>query len=737
MNIWGLAGAAVIGGVAVASAGVLTGVIEVPYSIQIAPKNPPAPAPEPVAEAPQAQAETPAATPVAQPAKPLPVAQTAAVTPPRPRPRPVTVKPAPSPIPVASAPYQANQPTGDIDYFFDALAPYGQWVADRAYGYVFVPDRRGAGWRPYQEGQWVWTDDYGWYWQSNEPFGWATYHYGRWDYSPAYGWFWVPGDVWSPAWVTFRTGGGSVGWAPVAPDRKGYAYGMPRRYQPPVAESWVFVDQRAFGGADIGRRAVPIDEIGDYLGRAQDVRRPRWQDGRFYNDPVGRPSQPSREIVYVDQQDDIFEDNRSGRIGVFRPQIDDGNFNRRPDRYVNDVPREDRSLIRQFVPQSGSGTDAVSAALLSVLAPAERQTLDDSRQQDGGAWQAEINRLNAEKAALVEQQRQASASRQTEIDAAVKKAEAERQAQQDQLRKEREARAQSVLEKVAAEPKPQPPAGQQPPQPDQPQPPRAEPSTPAEPAPPPPAAPAAPSIPPPPPAPASEPAPASPKPPKRERPVEQPASQPQPPAPAAEAAPQPEAVPPAEQPPARPKRQKPAEQAVPPPEPPAPAAEPESPPQPEAAPPGEAAPQPEPPAPAAEPAPQPEAVPPAEERPARPKRQKPPEQAAPQPEAPPPAAEPTPSPEPPAPAAEPAPQPEPAPPAAEPARQPEPPAPAAEPVPQPEAPAPAAEPAPQPEAAPPVGEAPRGERGGERPNKHRESCPEGMVAQPDGGCAAP
>ena len=597
MNIWGLAGAAVIGGVAVASAGVLTGVIEVPYSIQIAPKHQPAPSPEPVAEAPQAEAETPVATPIAQPAQPAPVAETAAVTPPRPRPRPVIAQPAPAPIPVASRPYQASQPTGDIDYFFDALAPYGQWVADRSYGYVFVPDRRGAGWRPYQEGQWVWTDEYGWYWQSNEPFGWATYHYGRWDYRPDYGWFWVPGDVWSPAWVTFRTGGGSVGWAPVAPDRQGYAYGMPRRYQPPVAESWIFVDQRAFGGEDIGRRAAPIDEIGDYLDRAPDVRRPRWQDGRFYNDPVGRPSQPSREIIYVDQQDDIFEDNRGGRIGVFRPQIDDGSFNRRPDRYVNDVPREDRSLINQFVPQNVGGGDALSAALLSVLAPAERQTLDKSRLQDGNAWQDEINRLNAEKAALVEQQRQAAVSRQAEIDAAVKKAEADRQAQQDQLRREREARAQAVLQKVSAEP--QPPAGQQPPPsanpPPQPEkPPRAEPPAPAQPAPAPAPAPVEPSKPapaeatPPPPAPAEAPAPAKPKPPKHEKPAEQPAPQPAPPAPAAEPAPQPEPAPPAAEPPAKPKREKPAEQ---------PAA------------------QPEPQAPAAEPAPQPEAGPPAGEAP--------------------------------------------------------------------------------------------------------------------------
>ena len=42
MKFWGLAGAALAGGVVVASAGVLTGVIDVPYRIQLAPKGEPA-----------------------------------------------------------------------------------------------------------------------------------------------------------------------------------------------------------------------------------------------------------------------------------------------------------------------------------------------------------------------------------------------------------------------------------------------------------------------------------------------------------------------------------------------------------------------------------------------------------------------------------------------------------------------------------------------------------------------
>ena len=31
------------------------------------------------------------------------------------------------------------------------------------------------------------------------------------------GWFWVPGREWGPAWVSWRTGGDSIGWAPIPP----------------------------------------------------------------------------------------------------------------------------------------------------------------------------------------------------------------------------------------------------------------------------------------------------------------------------------------------------------------------------------------------------------------------------------------------------------------------------------------------------------------------------------------
>jgi hypothetical protein len=98
------------------------------------------------------------------------------------------------------------------------LAAHGTWVDVSSYGHCWRPAGVGYGWHPYCSGQWVWTDC-GWYWDSNEPWAWACYHYGYWVYDPELGWVWVPDVDWGPAWVSWRCGGGFIGWAPMAPPR--------------------------------------------------------------------------------------------------------------------------------------------------------------------------------------------------------------------------------------------------------------------------------------------------------------------------------------------------------------------------------------------------------------------------------------------------------------------------------------------------------------------------------------
>jgi hypothetical protein len=68
-------------------------------------------------------------------------------------------------------------------------------------------------------------------------------------YDPVYYWIWVPDVEWAPAWVTWRVGGGYIGWAPRAPVRFGVAVGAPafvfvetRRFEEPVQPSVVVVN---------------------------------------------------------------------------------------------------------------------------------------------------------------------------------------------------------------------------------------------------------------------------------------------------------------------------------------------------------------------------------------------------------------------------------------------------------------------------------------------------------------
>jgi hypothetical protein len=113
-----------------------------------------------------------------------------------------------------------------VDYFYDNLSG-GNWIEVEGYGYGWQPDVavNDQNWRPYADGYWAYTDD-GWTWISYEDFGWATYHYGRWANLADYGWTWFPGEDldWGPAWVSWRTGGDYVGWAPLPPRGPGVVY---------------------------------------------------------------------------------------------------------------------------------------------------------------------------------------------------------------------------------------------------------------------------------------------------------------------------------------------------------------------------------------------------------------------------------------------------------------------------------------------------------------------------------
>jgi hypothetical protein len=129
--------------------------------------------------------------------------------------------------------------------FEAALSPYGTWVDDAALGRVWIPsiDLVGTTFCPYgTKGNWVLTE-YGWTWETEWAWGWAPFHYGRWTTLKGRGWAWVPGTLWGPAWVAWRTGRHYVGWAPLPP--RGIHLGRPIGPRSP----WRFIRAQDLGRA--------------------------------------------------------------------------------------------------------------------------------------------------------------------------------------------------------------------------------------------------------------------------------------------------------------------------------------------------------------------------------------------------------------------------------------------------------------------------------------------------------
>ncbi|HLX63734.1 MAG TPA: DUF6600 domain-containing protein [Planctomycetota bacterium] len=167
---------------------------------------------------------------------------------------------------VAPAPDDQN-----VSFFYEALAPYGEWVSTQDYGWCWHPTGVSieTDWRPYANGgHWVWTDS-GWYWESSYPWGWAPFHYGRWSYDDRYHWVWSPDTTWGPAWVTWRASDDFYGWAPLpygVAFEAGVGFSFHNRHVGfdfdfgLTDRDFAFVPAAAFLEVDIGRRIVPRAE---------------------------------------------------------------------------------------------------------------------------------------------------------------------------------------------------------------------------------------------------------------------------------------------------------------------------------------------------------------------------------------------------------------------------------------------------------------------------------------------
>jgi hypothetical protein len=176
-----------------------------------------------------------------------------------------------------------------INYFYDNLNG-GNWYEVADYGYVWQPDvATNSNWRPYTDGYWAYTD-VGWTWVSYEDFGWATYHYGRWARLDDYGWVWVPGYEWGPAWVSWRTGGDYVGWAPLPPaggrevvyESQPIDYRVDAEYDIGPAY-YNFIDVRYIGEPVLRDRIFDYNQNVAYVDRSVNVTNITYNNGMFYN----------------------------------------------------------------------------------------------------------------------------------------------------------------------------------------------------------------------------------------------------------------------------------------------------------------------------------------------------------------------------------------------------------------------------------------------------------------------
>jgi len=135
---------------------------------------------------------------------------------------------------------------------------YGSWQNDETYGSVWYPTSTAEDWRPYYDGRWDYTANYGWTWiAGGDVWAYPTHHYGRWNLGSR-GWYWIPSRRWGAAWVYWAVANDYVGWCPLGwngrPVLSVFNYGRsyPSRSRDPY-RAWTVIPRTSFGHANVSR----------------------------------------------------------------------------------------------------------------------------------------------------------------------------------------------------------------------------------------------------------------------------------------------------------------------------------------------------------------------------------------------------------------------------------------------------------------------------------------------------
>ncbi len=309
----------------------------------------------------------------------------------------------------------------DLGFFYDDLAPYGNWIERPSHGWVWTPREVSTSWRPYRDGHWVWTDQ-GWTWISDEPYGWATYHYGRWYDDPEIGWSWVPDDEWAPSWVSFQQGADYVGWAPLPPgvnvsvsvasnyggygNSGGYAYGIAPEY-------YNFVPERYFLAPRIASYYVSQERIVPLYRQTRNYTNYRFNGGRAFNYgvPVERFQRYGKVRRYQVADAGAAYRTRGARFQGDRVEI----FRPRVQRAARIAPPIQRAAARRAVVSAAQFKAAHPNRVARFQRQArvdQRQVRVDKRQVRVDKRQVRVDRQHQKAAPQQRQARQAPAVRQ-------------------------------------------------------------------------------------------------------------------------------------------------------------------------------------------------------------------------------------------------------------------------------------------------------------------------------------
>lgn len=238
---------------------------------------------------------------------------------------------------------------GPMQDFYTELAPYGQWVQTPEYGAVWIPGVD-PGFQPYAtNGHWVVTE-YGNTWVSDYAWGWAPFHYGRWFQDRYRRWAWVPGNDWGPAWVSWRSGGGYYGWAPLGPGINiNVNVNIPANY-------WVFVPQIYITSPRLFSYYVPRPRVVNIYQNTTIINNVYRVNNRAYAYGPRR-----EEIEYVTRRSvPVYRIENSGRpgrsvvqnnsVGIYRPEM-----NRNSRGSGGDVYNDRRDYSRRDYAPNGGG----------------------------------------------------------------------------------------------------------------------------------------------------------------------------------------------------------------------------------------------------------------------------------------------------------------------------------------------------------------------------------------------